>query len=175
MITAPAAYGAKRARRPAGALRLLWLAALLFAFLYTHAAGADSASAHVARGAVPVAHLDVIGLDGAGAGLHGDESSRGHGDATGPGDASGHGYGHGDASGHGDATEHGDGTGHGHPAEACASGHPQQGAELPAPPLVPLDGSSPAVDAMRTASWERTVPSGLPPLRSVLGSVVHRV
>ncbi|MFF3213456.1 hypothetical protein ACFYYB_22605 [Streptomyces sp. NPDC002886] len=155
MITAPVASGAKRARRPAGALRLVWLAALLFAFLYTHAAGADSASAHVARGAVPVAHLDVIGLDGAGAGagLHDEAASRGQDVGTG----------------------RDDGTGHGHPAEACASGHPQQGAELPAPPLVPLGELSPAVGAMRKASWERTVPSGLPPLRSVLGSVVRRV
>ncbi|WP_327308080.1 hypothetical protein OG730_35435 [Streptomyces sp. NBC_01298] len=171
MITAPVASGAKRARRPAGALRLLWLAALLFAFLYTHAAGADSASAHVARGAVPVAHLDVIGLGGAGAGLHDDAASGGHGDGA------GHdvGAGQGDGTGHDVGTGRDDGAGHGHPAEACASGHPPQGAELPAPPLVPLDGLSPAVGAMRTASWERTVPSGLSPLRGVLGSVVRRV
>lgn len=160
MITARAASSAKRARRPAGALRLLWLAALLFAFLYTHAAGAESASAHVARGAVPVAHLDatggdrafagdrVIALDRAGAAdPHGAEAPRGHG---------------------------GDG-GHGHPAEACVSGHPQQVGELPAPPLVPLGDLSPAVAAMRPGSWAPTVPSGLPPLRSVLGSVVQQV
>lgn len=151
MITARAASSAKRARRPAGALRLLWLAALLFAFLYTHAAGADSATAHVARGAVPVAHLDALGVDDADSAHRGDphgaEAPRGH----------------------------GDGEEHGHPAEACASGHPQQGAELPAPPLVPLGDPSPAVAAMRPDSWAPTVPSGLPPLRSVLGSVVQQV
>ncbi|MCJ0874549.1 hypothetical protein [Streptomyces sp. AP-93] len=150
MVTARAAFGAKRARRPAGALRLLWLAALLFAFLYTHAAGADTASAHVVRGAVPavpVAHLDAIGAD--------DDA---------PHDA-------GARRGHDD----GNGSGHGHPAEACASGHPQQGAELPEPPLVPLGEPSPAVAAMRPGSWAPTVPSGLPPLRSVLGSVVQQV
>ncbi|MET9853917.1 hypothetical protein ABZY57_13310 [Streptomyces sp. NPDC006450] len=151
MITAPAASSAKRARRPVGALRLLWLAALLLAFLYTHAAGADSASAHVARGAVPVAHLDAIGVDhvdGAHrAGPHGAEAPRGH----------------------------GDGEGHGHPAEACASGHPQQGAELPAPAPSPLGDLSSAVAATRPGSWAPTVPSGLPPLRSVLGSVVQQV
>ncbi|MGW1770217.1 hypothetical protein [Streptomyces sp. NPDC002104] len=171
MITARAASGAQRARRPAGALRLLWLAALLFAFLYTHAAGADSASAHVARGAVPVAHLDVIGLDGTA--LHGPGGGSAHGD----GEGSAHGDGEGGAHGDGEGGAHGDhgGGAHGHPAEACASGHPQQGAELPAPPLDPLGDPSRAAGAMRTALWERTVPSGLPPLRSVLGSVVHRV
>ncbi|MCX4776645.1 hypothetical protein [Streptomyces sp. NBC_01264] len=150
MITARAASGAQRARRPAGALRLLWLAALLFAFLSTH----------VARGAVPVAHLDAVGLDGA-AGPHGDGTPGGHGDDGGHGDGSGSGP--------------GDDRGRGHPAEVCVSGHPQQGAELPAPSPVPLGDLSPAVGAMRTALWERTAPSGLPPLRSVLGSVVHRV
>ncbi|MCX5408807.1 hypothetical protein OHA37_33750 [Streptomyces sp. NBC_00335] len=156
MITARAASGAKRARRPAGALRLLWLAALLFAFLYTHAAGADSASAHVARGAVPVAHLDAIVDGSAGVGdrgdsadPHGAEAPRGHDD--------------------------GGGGGHDHPAEACVSGHPQQGAELPEPALVPLGDPSPAVAALRPGSWAPTVPCGLPPLRSVLGSVVQQV
>ncbi|MFD5325185.1 hypothetical protein [Streptomyces sp. NPDC127092] len=51
MITARAPFSATRSRPTAGPLRLLWLAALLFAFLYTHAAGADSASAHVTGGA----------------------------------------------------------------------------------------------------------------------------
>ncbi|MFZ3495970.1 hypothetical protein ACODT5_22605 [Streptomyces sp. 5.8] len=176
MITARAASSAKRVRRPAGALRLLWpaalLFALLFALLYTHAAGAESASAHVARGAVPVAHLDAVGGD----------RSTGDGRAVGDGpavtvdcavtvdrtDAAGP---HGAEAPRG----HGDGGGHGHPAEACVSGHPQQGGELPAPPLVPLGDLSPAVAAMRPGPWEPTVPSGLPPLRSVLGSVVQQV
>ncbi|MCX5299954.1 hypothetical protein OG898_26270 [Streptomyces sp. NBC_00193] len=154
MITAGAASSAKRARRPAGALRLLWLVALLFAFLYTHAAGADTATAHVARGVVPVAHLDAIGADAPGASGAAAMSDSGAAEAP-----------------HG----HGDGSGHAHAAEACVSGHPQQGAELPAPPLVPLGVLSPAASAMRPALWVRTVPSGLPPLRSVLGSVVQQV
>ncbi|MFI8106141.1 hypothetical protein [Streptomyces sp. NPDC086023] len=45
MITAGTSV-ASRARSSAAPLRLLWLALLLFGFLYTHAAGADSASAH---------------------------------------------------------------------------------------------------------------------------------
>ncbi|WP_407840276.1 hypothetical protein ACE1OC_34575 [Streptomyces sp. DSM 116496] len=157
MITAGAASSAKRARRPAGALRLLWLAALLFAFLYTHAAGADTATAHVARGVVPVAHLDAIGVEAPGAS-----------GASGAADMSDSGA---SEAPHG----HGGGSGHGHAAEACVSGHPQQGAELPVPPLVPLGALSPAAGAMRSALWVRTVPSGLPPLRSVLGSVVQQV
>ncbi|MFJ8015773.1 hypothetical protein [Streptomyces sp. NPDC096339] len=76
MVTAHAASRAPRTRRPAGPLRLLWLAALLFAFLYTHAAGADTASAHVTGGAVAVA--EVYG-----------ESSPDGGDEDG-----GHGHGH---------------------------------------------------------------------------------
>lgn len=145
MVTARAASSATRTRRPAGPLRLLWLAALLFTFLYTHAAGAESASAHVTGGAVTVAHLGSAESDGAD--HHDDETPGGH----------------------------NDGSGHSHPAEACASGHPQQGSELPAPPLVPLGDPSPAVGAMRPASWARTVPSALPPLRSYLGSVVQQV
>ncbi|MFE4258333.1 hypothetical protein [Streptomyces sp. NPDC056883] len=158
MITAGAASSAKRARRPVGALRLLWLAALLFALLYTHAAGADTATAHVARGAAPVAHLDAIGAEVPG-------TSDAPGASGAPGTSDGAGAPHG----------HGDGSGHGHAAEACVSGHPQPDAELPAPPLVPLGAMSPVAGAMRPARWERTVPSGLPPLRSALGSVVQQV
>ncbi len=169
MTTARAASGAKRARRPAGALRLLWPAVLLFALLYTHAAGAESATAHVARGAVPVAHLDAAGGDRSTGGDRAVGDDRAvtvdRADAT---DAAGP---HGAEAPRG----HGDGGGHGHPAEACVSGHPQQGGELPAPPLVPLGDLSPAVAAMRPGPWAPTVPSGLPPLRSVLGSVVQQV
>nr|WSW47142.1 hypothetical protein OG296_30810 [Streptomyces sp. NBC_01001] len=137
MVVVRTASSATRARRPAGPLRLMWLAALLFAFLYTHAAGADSASAHVTGGAVAVSYPDYAEPDGAD---HRDE-----------------------------------GNGHSHPAETCASGHPQQGSELPAPPLVPLGDLTPDAGAMRPALWARTVPSGLPPLRSSLGSVVLQV
>lgn len=136
MFTARAASGATRTRRPAGPLRLVWLAALLFAFLYTHAAGAESASAHVTGGVVTVSHQESAEPDG--------------------------------------ADHHDDGSGHPHPAETCASGHPQQGSELPAPPLVPL-GHLSRVGATRLAVWARNVPSDLPPLRSSLGSVVQQV
>ncbi|MFE9637129.1 hypothetical protein [Streptomyces sp. NPDC006463] len=47
MVTVSPAPGMPRTRTSAGPLRLLWLAALMFGFLYTHAAGADSATAHV--------------------------------------------------------------------------------------------------------------------------------
>ncbi|MFF6837061.1 hypothetical protein ACFY84_35545 [Streptomyces sp. NPDC012438] len=46
MFTARAASSTTRIRRPAGPLPLLWLGALLLALLYTHTAGADSATAH---------------------------------------------------------------------------------------------------------------------------------
>ncbi|MBT2440534.1 hypothetical protein J7E93_10500 [Streptomyces sp. ISL-36] len=57
MVTARRASGSPRARINAGPLRLLWLAALLLGFLYTHAAGAESASAHITS--VPAAQTAV--------------------------------------------------------------------------------------------------------------------
>ncbi|MFD7256187.1 hypothetical protein [Streptomyces sp. NPDC059874] len=145
MVTVRAASSAPRTRRSAGPLRLLWLAALLFAFLYTHAAGADSASAHVTGGAVPPAY--AASAEGADPGHHGEREAGG-----------------------GE-----DGGGHSHPAEACASGHPQQGVDLPAPPPAPLGEPSPGSAAMTTGRWTRTPASALPPLRSSLGSVVQRI
>uniref|UniRef100_A0AAU2JIA7 Secreted protein n=1 Tax=Streptomyces sp. NBC_00049 TaxID=2903617 RepID=A0AAU2JIA7_9ACTN len=145
MVTARAAFGTTRPRRPAGPLRLLWLSALLFAFLYTHAAGADSASAHVTGGAVAVPHQVPAETGGA----------HGH-DGPNP-----------------DGRD--DGSGHSHPAEACASGHPQQGVGLPVPHLVPLGEQTPAFAAMTPQPWTQTLPCGLPPLRSSLSSVVQQV
>ncbi|MFD9409738.1 hypothetical protein ACFWBN_22355 [Streptomyces sp. NPDC059989] len=145
MITARAAFGATRIRRPAGPLQLLWLAALLFAFLYTHAAGADSASAHVTGGATAVPHLAPADRDGAD--HHGERQPDSRDDAD----------------------------GHSHPAEACASGHPQQGCDLPGPNLVPLDERTGAFAAVTPQPWTQTLPCGLPPLRSSLSSVVQQV
>ncbi|MCY0933954.1 hypothetical protein [Streptomyces sp. H34-S4] len=51
MVAARPALGTSRTRHPAGPLRLLWLAALIFGFLYTHAAAPDSITAHVTGGA----------------------------------------------------------------------------------------------------------------------------
>ncbi|MDK9494455.1 hypothetical protein QEZ40_000329 [Streptomyces katrae] len=124
-----------------GPLRVLWLAALLFAFFYTHAAGADSASAHVTGGAIAVPRLAST-------------------------DAGHH---------HDSRTPDGRGDDQGHPAEACASGHPQQGCELPALHLVPLGEQTPALAAITPQPWNRTWPSGLPTLPSFLSSVVQQV
>ncbi|MEU6883101.1 hypothetical protein [Streptomyces sp. NPDC046712] len=145
MITVLAAFSTTRTRRPAGPLRLLWLAALLFAFLYTHAAGAENTSAHVTGGAVTVPHAAPADAGG-GADQRDDPRHDRH-----------------------------DGNGHGHPAEVCASGHPQQTADLPGPHLVPLGERTPAFNAMTPQPWTRTVPCGLPPLRSSLSSVVQQV
>ncbi|TDU80389.1 hypothetical protein EDD91_7230 [Streptomyces sp. KS 21] len=144
MVRAQAASSTRRSRHPAGPLRLLWLAALLFALLYTHAAGADSASAHVTGGAV--SHQAPVEIDGT---HHPDgEGPRGRGDDTGR---------------------------HSHPAETCASGHPEQGCALPCPHLVPLEDLTPSFAAMRPQLWAPTLPSGLPPWRSSLSSVVQQV
>ncbi|WP_327411789.1 hypothetical protein [Streptomyces sp. NBC_01233] len=145
MVTARAAFGTTRTRRAAGPLRLLWLAALLFAFLYTHAAGADSASAHVTGGAVTVPHR--VPAEIGGAHTHDGQKPDGRDDDS----------------------------GHSHPAEACASGHPQQGIDLPGPHLVPLGERTPAFAAMTPQPWTQTLPCGLPPLRSSLSSVVQQV
>lgn len=145
MVTARAASSARRSRRPAGPLRVLWLAALLLALLYTHAAGADSASVHVTGGAVTVPHEVSAEI----AGTH-------HPDGAEPSGAGGD-------------------TGHSHPAETCASGHPEQGCDLPGPHLVPLEELTPSFPAMRPQLWAPTLPSGLPPWRSSLSSVVQQV
>ncbi|MFZ3471807.1 hypothetical protein ACODT3_17425 [Streptomyces sp. 4.24] len=145
MVTARAAFSTTRTRRPAGPLRLLWLAALLFAFLYTHAAGAESAAAHVTGGTVAVPHPALAEPDGARPDH--DETS--------------------------DGRDHD--SGHSHPAAACATIHLQQGCDLPGPPLVPLAELAPAVAAMTSQPWCRTFLASLPPLRSSLSSAVQQV
>ncbi|MFK0050384.1 hypothetical protein ACIQU4_41040 [Streptomyces sp. NPDC090741] len=145
MITVRAALGTPRTRRMAGPLQLLWLAALLLAFLYTHAAGADSASAHVTGGAVTVPHLTPTGTDSAE---------------------------HHDGSRH---ERRDDGGAHSHPAQECASGHPHQGCDLPGPTLVSLRERTDAVAAPTPQPWTRTPHRRLPPLRSSLTSVVQQV
>ncbi|WP_137990791.1 hypothetical protein [Streptomyces vilmorinianum] len=144
MITARAAFGTTRSRRTPGPLRLLWLAALLFAFLYTHAAGSDSASAHVTGAAAVPQPVSTSTDDGH---HHGGSTPDGRGD------------------GHGDS----------HPAEECASGQPQQGCELPVPHPDLLADRTPAFAEARPQPWTRTWPSGLPPLRDFLTSVVQQV
>ncbi|MBW5480573.1 hypothetical protein [Streptomyces bambusae] len=151
MITASPWTGMPRTRAGAGPLRLLWLAALLFGFLYTHAAGADSASAH-AVGAVVTAPRP-----------------------TGESAATGHAY---DRHDHHDQlpTGHGDGGGHSHPAETCDAGHPQQDIGL-TPPGPGLHSVLP--DAAESATALRADRDGdgraLPPLRGSVGSVVQQV
>lgn len=146
MITARQAFSTTRTRRPAGPLRLLWLAALLFAFLYTHAAGADSATAHVTGDAAAVPHLAA----GAGDLSHHEAQRPDHHD--------------GDADG-----------GHSHPAEACATAHPQQGHDLPGPHLTAVAVRTAAFAAMTPQQWTQIPPCGLPPSHSSLGSVVQQV
>ncbi|MCY0921585.1 hypothetical protein OS965_25980 [Streptomyces sp. H27-G5] len=145
MVTARAAFSTRRTRRPAGPLRLLWLAALLFAFLYTHAAGAESASAHVTGGGVAVPHPALAETEGARPDH--DETSDGRDDDS----------------------------GHSHPAAACATIHLQQGCDLPGPPLVPLAELAPADAGTTPQSWCRTFPASLPFLHSSLDSVVQQV
>lgn len=147
MITARPAFSTTRTRPPAGPLRLLWLTALLFAFLYTHAAGADSASAHVTGGAVTVPHLAPA-----------DTGSADHHDAQRP-----------------DRHSDDPGGGHPHPAEACASGHPQQGSDLSGPYTAAVAVRTPAFAAMTPQQWTQTPSCGLPPSHSSLGSVVQQV
>ncbi|MFE1788729.1 hypothetical protein ACFW7J_10095 [Streptomyces sp. NPDC059525] len=81
----------------AGPLRLLWMAALLFGFLYTHVAGADSVTAHVIGSAITMPQLSSHhtapgGHDGTPAGggksghtLHAEECDSAHPAQTGSG------------------------------------------------------------------------------------------
>ncbi|MDJ0465878.1 hypothetical protein [Streptomyces sp. H27-C3] len=149
MITARPVFSTTRTRHPAGPLRLLWLAALLLAFLYTHAAGADSATAHVTGGAVEVPHLAPADT---GEVPHHDGQRPERHDNAGDG-----------------------GGGHSHPAEACASGHPQQGSDLPGPHLAAVAVRTPAFAAMTPQQWTQIRPCGLPPSHHSLGSVVQQV
>ncbi|MFD7233181.1 hypothetical protein [Streptomyces sp. NPDC059881] len=57
MVTAWSSCNKPRARLSAGAWRMLWMAALLFGFLYTHGASAETAASHLTSVAVaPAAH-----------------------------------------------------------------------------------------------------------------------
>ncbi|MDQ0939298.1 hypothetical protein QFZ67_001003 [Streptomyces sp. V1I1] len=70
MVTAWSSPRKPRARISAGPLRVLWLAVLLFGFLFTHDASAHSASSHPAASAAPPsAH---------GHGAHGDTAEEQH-------------------------------------------------------------------------------------------------
>ncbi|MGW7134148.1 hypothetical protein ACWGIA_38235 [Streptomyces bobili] len=147
MITARPAFSTTRTRHRAGPLRLLWLAALLLAFLYTHAAGADSASAHVTGGTVTVPHLASADTKGAQ---------------------------HDEAQQH-DRRDDDGADGHSHPAEACTAGQPQQSCDLPGPHLTAIAGWTAACAATAPQPWTQPPPRGLPPLHSSLGSVVQQV
>ncbi|MFE9842062.1 hypothetical protein [Streptomyces goshikiensis] len=150
MITASRKPGTPRSRTSAGPLRLLWLAALLFGFLYTHAAGADSASAHA---------LGVMITAPQPTGEH----------ATADDD---HGHGHGRSGTL--PTGHGDGGGHTPAAETCDAGHTQQGGDLP-PPKQGLQSTLPGPHESTANPRADGGCRALPPLRSSVGSVVQRV
>ncbi|MFD5746991.1 hypothetical protein [Streptomyces sp. NPDC127033] len=69
MITTRPPFGIARARHAAGPLRMLWLAALLIGFVYTHGPDAGSVAGHVAPhgnalAAASDATVDVHGGDG---------------------------------------------------------------------------------------------------------------
>ncbi|MCX5336708.1 hypothetical protein [Streptomyces sp. NBC_00140] len=70
MVTARSSSGKTRARFSAGPLHVLWLAALLFGFLFTHDATAHSASSHWAAGAVTSSTETHVG--------HGDAAEEQH-------------------------------------------------------------------------------------------------
>ncbi|MFC5799784.1 hypothetical protein [Streptomyces formicae] len=56
MVTARSSRNNPRARLSAGAWRMLWIATLLFSFLYTHGASAETAASHLTTvTAVPAA------------------------------------------------------------------------------------------------------------------------
>ncbi|MCJ1676348.1 hypothetical protein MTF65_03060 [Streptomyces sp. APSN-46.1] len=56
MVTARSSSGTLRTRSSAGSLRVLWVAMLLFTFLYTHGASTEAVTGHInATAAAPVA------------------------------------------------------------------------------------------------------------------------
>lgn len=121
MVTAWSPSGLLRARSSAGPLRLLWLAALLLSVAFTHGVHAESAEGHAMPGATASAHVS-IGME------------KGH--TGGAGHTDDDAYPSPDVAA---ADDRHDGDGSSHPAQTCMSGQPQQGMNLAAPCLAPLD------------------------------------
>ncbi|CAM5583005.1 hypothetical protein GCM10010298_73180 [Streptomyces microflavus] len=137
MVTARRSLSLLRTRsEPAGPLRLLWLLWLvmvLFSLLYTHGLSGESAAGHVISGPPASAAVPAHG------------ASTGHGKAEPAARSAGQGAA---PDGHGNhETAHG--------AEECASGQPQNGADLPAPSTTPLD----AVQMRNAHAWAAARPA----------------
>ncbi|GGW04558.1 hypothetical protein GCM10010264_21740 [Streptomyces globisporus] len=127
MFTARRSLSLLRTRsKSAGPLRLLWLATALLSLLYAHGLSGESAAGHVTS-VLPTSTAALT---------HG--APTGHGEAEPAAGSAGQGA----PDGSGDhETAHG--------VEECASGQPQNGADLPAPSTTPLD----AVQAWNAHAW----------------------
>ncbi|MEV7870256.1 hypothetical protein AB0P17_30125 [Streptomyces sp. NPDC088124] len=150
MITARPPFGIARARHVAGSLRMLWLAALLIGFVYTHGPGAGSVAGHVAPhgtalAAAADAAVDVHG--GAGTPAVAVSASRGGHDPDGPS----------------------------HPATECVPGQPQSAQAQAAPcPTPRVWGPGAVIPAGGKYGARHSVPAA-PSSAEARGPVVLRV
>ncbi|MFD9207405.1 hypothetical protein ACFVZM_14160 [Streptomyces sioyaensis] len=128
MVTARPIFSVLRSRsHRAGPLRLLWLAALLLALVYTHGVSTEGAAGHTSPVLVTSAAAQAVS----------DGDERGHSaHAEHPTEAVA-------------LDEHDDGHDAAHPATACVSSQPEHGADLPAPCEAPL-GSVPLLSHAAT-------------------------
>ncbi|WP_374195857.1 DUF6153 family protein [Streptomyces sp. ISL-24] len=136
MVAARPTLGILRSRlRAAGPWRLLGLATLLFALVYTHGVSAEGAAGHVhpgASGPVTVHTQEPAGIE------HSHHRSTSHEDER--------------------SGDHHDEPGSDHAAHQCVSGQPQQGVDLPAPREAPLEAVQPPPHAVRLITAPAAVP-----------------
>ncbi|MFG3609110.1 hypothetical protein [Streptomyces sp. NPDC047928] len=150
-------------RLSAGPAGLLWLAALMFGLLYTHAVSAETTASHLSAHAVvrtaPTDHRAP-----APPGTHHAPVSPGtHHAPVSPGT-------HHDAA----PGPHHDGQ-EPHPAGQCVSGQPQQGHVLPAPAPAGLGGAAACSGLLAAKPAPQSPRAVHPEWRSSMGSVVLRI
>lgn len=157
MVTAWPRSGLLRARSSAGLLRLLWLAALVLTVLLAHGVSTETTEGHVTAGVAASAHVS--------AGIH-EGHSNGEADSDDvpyvPFEATVPGGSHDDASSH--------------PGQACVAGQPQQGPDMAAPGLAPLEWATPLTHAYTVGKFRSCRPDlAVPPLTGARVPVVQQV
>ncbi|WP_326812521.1 hypothetical protein OIE62_06235 [Streptomyces scopuliridis] len=134
MVTPRSLFGIARTRPSASPLRMLWLALLLFGFVYTHGLSANSAAGHVApRANAPSAVASSVDdAHGPAGGAVAVVAPRG-----------------GDADGHGSS----------HPATECVPGQPQSAPGPVASGLMARAWGPAAVPILAAGGTDRFVPA----------------
>jgi hypothetical protein len=136
---------------------LPWLAALLLSIAFTHGVSAESAEGHMTAGVTAPVHAST--------GIHeGHASGAAHSDDVA--------YAALEAAA---VDDRHDGDGSSHPAQECVSGQPQQGLNLAAPCLAPVDWAPPTHTYAVGKSGPFRPESAVPPSTGSRDSVVQQV